>query len=1229
MKGRFANPKIVVLSTLVALVGLVAGCSHDQQAGESSPITSAPLPQRLSGTGDTQFNLIESNDSGIDFVHLSAPSPRHLRTLDNAFAGGGVCVGDYDGDDLPDIYLARPHGSGQLYRNLGGLRFENATEKAGVFDPDTWGTGATFVDIENDGDLDLYVSAYMCPNRLYVNQGDGTFKEKAESYGLAYDGASIMMSFADFDRDGDLDAYLVTNRSEKYEGENINVVTTGDQVSVEEKYRQVADVLVKPDGTIRPIRSGEYDHLYRNNGDQTFSDVSLPAGITGNHMGLSATWWDYNDDRWPDLYVANDFWGPDHLYHNNGDGTFTDVITDLIPHTPWFSMGSAAADINNDGFLDFIGTDMGSTNHYKAKLSMGDMNRDGWFLEFAEPRQYMRNAVYLNTGMNRFQEVAFITGLANTDWTWSPKFADFDNDGRMDVYISNGMTRDWFNSDLRAKSSKLGGPATLEGTGVFVDTPLRREPNMAFRNLGDLKFEEVGDNWGLSHEKVTFGAAVADFDRDGDLDLVINNFDEEAGLYRNQGTSGHRALIRLRGTVSNRYGVGTRIIAEAGGQLHVREMTLAGGFESADEPILHLGLGSHPRIDRLTVCWPSGHVQEFTDLEVDQDYTITEPGGSVAISSATGSPKRAPAAFVERKASQRVRHEERPFNDFLRQPLLPSQSSQLGPGLAVGDIDGDGDEDAYLGGAAGSSGVLLRMEAGSFQPQTQASFSEDQAHEDMGSLFFDADGDGDLDLYVVSGSVECEPGDDVLRDRMYLNDGSGQFKRAAADSLPNSKMSGSVVTASDFDRDGDLDLFVGSRVVPGQYPLSGTSLLLRNEGGRFMDVTAEVAPELGDTGLVTGALWSDATGDGWSDLLVTHDWGPVKLFKNESGRLVDRTTEANLGGDTGWWNGIAASDFDRDGDIDYVVTNTGLNTKYHASADEPTVLYYGDFEGTGEMRLIEAKPEHDEWYPIRGKSCSQNAMPGIRQRFPKYHDFAVASLQDIYTEKCLEEAHRFEATTLESTVFLNDGKGVFTAKPLPRMAQVAPGFGVVATEIDGDGYPDLYLAQNFFGPQRETGRMDGGVSLLLKGNGDGTFTPRTPLESGLLVPGDGRSVSVTDLDEDGRPDLMIAVNDSDLRIFENRSAPATQYVTVELRGFSGNLHSIGARVTVHRSDGAAQTSEVYCGSGYLSQSTPKLVFGLGKSGTAVKASIVWPNGETSTHPFKKGESKLKIQQPAQ
>ncbi|MGK0189680.1 MAG: hypothetical protein ACI9R3_005497, partial [Verrucomicrobiales bacterium] len=961
------------------------------------------------------FSQLGESETGIAFRNdWKAPaSLESARTL--SFAGGGVASGDFNGDGLTDLYLSRPFEGGKLYQNLGDFRFKDVTNSSGLRvegKKPFWEAGCTWADIDNDGDLDLSVCAFHGANRLFLNT-NGQFRDVAAEAGVNFIGASVIMAFSDYDRDGDLDAYLLTNRA--FSPTNAFDVTSrevaqkvfpqlekdanGEVIGMPDHLKEVFDLQWNPAGQMNMfIRSGQYDRLFRNDGVSTkggvpqFTDVTDEAGLKDNGMGLSATWWDYNDDGHPDLYVANDYFGHDRLYRNQGDGTFKDVSQVSLPHTPWYSMGSNVADLNNDGLLDFMGTDMSGTNHFRQKMGMGDMSKNAWFLDSAEPRQYMRNAVYINSGTDRFMEAAQMTGLANSDWTWAVKMADLDNDGRTDVFIANGMTGDLFNSD--ALNAQRTDPSL-----IAVKPEAKRDANLAFKNLGDLRFANKAVDWGLNKEAVCFGAALGDFDNDGDQDLVVNQFEGEVLVYRSSAAGkkdSNSVRVRLIGMQSNRWGIDAKVRIETAAGIQTRLLTLSRGFYSSDEPVLHFGLGATTMITALTIDWPSGIVQRFTDLPAGNLYTITE----ASVSNARPFRERRSTAiplFAQTNDWINVEQTERPFDDFERQPLLPNKSSQLGPGHAWGDVDADGDDDLFFPGSKGVGGRIYLREGDRFVVNSLAPF-DSEVHadaEDMAPLFFDADGDADLDLYVVSGGVECEPQAPCLQDRLYLNDGNGTFTSAPAGALPEARHSGGVACAADVDRDGDVDIFVGGRIVPGRYPESPVSQLLINDGkGTFSDLAPEA---LRSTGLVTSALWSDVDNDGWLDLLVTHEWGPVKIFRNAKGTLIDITDATGIADHSGWWNSITGADIDGDGDIDYAVGNFGLNTKYHASIEHPTLLFYGDVENLGRPSIIEAGYEDEICYPIRGRSCSSGAMPALADRFKTFRSFAAATLEEVYS----------------------------------------------------------------------------------------------------------------------------------------------------------------------------------------------------------------------------------------
>ena len=1183
-------------------------------------------------TANTKFVDLEPSQTGIDLMHKWNPPPIH-RSLVSQIFGNGVAIGDYDNDGLADVFIGNQQDAGRLYRNLGGLKFEDVTTSVGIDPEGMWVFGTTFVDINNDGFLDLYLCGQDCPNRLYINKG-GRFVEQAREFGLDFHGASIEMTFGDYDLDGDLDAYLVTNHLNRPRpgkpGEPM-VKRTPSGLEVRDPFKEFIYLQRDDQGKMRRLRAGQFDHFFRND-DGKFVDATLESGI-GFHpyIGLSANWWDYNNDGRPDLYVANDYKGPDFLYRNNGPDengkvTFTNVIETAIPHTPWFSMGSDFGDINNDGRLDYMSADMAGTTHYRDKISMGNMtgpDSQGWFLNLPTPPQYMRNAVYLNTGTEQFMEIANLANLAKTDWTWSTKFADFDNDGMLDVFFTNGMMRDVLNSDYlsdlkqlqeeyKASGDKSKNPRQLDYEFWLAKEPFRLE-NMCFQNKGDLKFENAASKWGLDHSGVNTGAAIGDLDNDGDLDLIVTGFEERVRVYRNDMTEQNSIRFELIGRESNRDAAGARVeVVTQSGQQQIRYASSSRGFMSTSEKVLHFGVGDLTEVQQVTIRWPSGKIQQLGPLETNRQYRIREyaDGGTAPASQRVATMFQAGKTGIEE-----VIHREKTYDDFERQPLLPNKYSQLGPGIAMGDFDGDDDDDLYVSGAAGQTGKLIEnLGDGKFREKRQDVFRADLQCEDMGAVFADFDADGDQDLYVVSGGVECDPGDPVLQDRLYLNDGTGELIKASG-ALPEMLESGGAVAVCDFDNDDDLDIFVAGRIIPGAYPESPRSFLLRNEEGKF-EIADDIAmPGIASVGMVTGCVWSDIDGDNWSDLLLSCDWGPVRCFKNKSGKLEEVTESAGLASRLGWYNSINAGDIDNDGDTDFVVGNIGLNTKYKATPDKPELLYYGDFEGTGRKRIVEAKYEGDVCLPRRGLSCSSHAMPMVREKKPTFHEFAISSLDGIYGEEKLESSDRFEANHLESCILINesDKDGIkFEYKPLPRIAQSSPIFGCQLCDLDGDGNLDLYVVQNFYGPQRETGFFDGGISLLMRGDGAGNFMAVDAEQSGLVVTGAATGLVVADLNGDNSPDFVVGKNNASQLTFINTTTSSRFQVVDAKSGIqSGTL--VGTKVFATYSDGTKQLHEIRAGAGYLSQNANRLFIGKGdKDRTLVSVVIQGSDGSETT-----------------
>ena len=1193
---------------------LALGCgsrSAQNNTVEKSPATAASTDhdgnQLKGGSAKAfphRFVLMPSESTGVDLEHRLSDNSPEGRLYHTGYGCGGIAIGDIDGDQLPDLYFGNGPGPNRLYRNLGNLRFEEITDAAGVDGGATWSTGVVMVDIDNDHDLDLYVCNYDSANLLYINDGTGHFTEAASQWNLDHKDACLTATFHDYDCDGDLDVFLLNNRYYRKGGRPTSppFVMQNGKPAIKPGYAQYYTLNEKTPGKYSVDDYGRPNRFLRNNGS-SFEDITEAAGISGHGHTLSATWWDYNQDGWPDLYVCNDFNDPDRLYHNNGDGTFRDALKEVVPHTPWFSMGSDAGDLNNDGNVDFFCVDMSARTHFGQKTTMGAMNAERMAEVAGPPPQYMRNAVYMNTDAGRCMEVAYLAGLADSDWSWGAKLADLDNDGHMDVFVTNGSVRSFNDSDVPFETSMLIGKTYWD---LYRHLPERPEQNLVFANQGDLKFKDQSQAWGLDLVGMSYGAAWADLDQDNDLDLIVANINQPVSIYRNDVAKNPGFTVRLQGETNNSFGLGARVELETDKSRWIRYMNPMSGYLSSNEPMVHFGVGDEqPR--HLTVDWPSGGRQT---VEVgDQRVVVVKEADLRPISGQTET-----QTLFSQTNPLPYQHQESSFDDFELQPLLPNRLSQLGPGIATADIDADGDLDLYIGGSKRSPGSLMINDGqGTYRPLVTQAFQDDSGYEDMGCLFFDADGDDDQDLYVVSGSIESLDNMGLLIDRLYLNDGNLNFTRSSASTLPTSEFSGSAISASDFDRDGDLDLFIGGRVVPGRYPTSPGSRLYRNDAGRFTDVTRKHAEALLNTGMVSGATWTDVDDDGWDDLVIVGEWHPVRIFKNQQGTLVNQTVSSSLEQVSGWFNGVTARDLDGDQDIDLVVTNFGLNTKYHASAAHPALIYYGDFENNGRMRIVEAEYEGETLFPIRGKSCSTHAMPFLGKKFETYRDFALADLGELYTQDCLNESSQFAATDLQTGVFLNEGNFEFRFEPLPRLAQASPGFGVVVTEVNGDNHPDIYLVQNFHGPQVETGNMDGGVSLLLLGQGNGQFTPVWPANSGLMVPGDATALISTDVNQDGWEDFVVGVNQGNPLGFVRKPDETLRRITVKLSGPVGNRTAVGSRITLNLVNGSTQTAEIHAGDGYLSQSSGQITFGLGDSEVET-IHVEWPDGATTTHP---------------
>jgi hypothetical protein len=1180
---------------------LAAAVCHGAAAPPGDPaggIAGTPLAPRPFARGKTMFVRLSPDETGVR-TENAYDDPRMWGDLSHEFEAGemgtGIAIGDYDGDGRPDIFVVSKTGGCRLFRNLGGYRFEDVTEKAGVGGtPGVWNQGATFVDINNSGRLDIYVCRFGAPNLLYINQGDGTFREMAHAYGLDVSDASGMAAFCDYDRDGWLDVFIQTNLLNSSEHPR-----------------------------------GQRNRLFHNNHDGTFTDVTEGARISGEAQGHSAVWWDFDDDGWPDLYVANDFAAPDVLYHNNRDGTFTNVIDHVVPHTPYSSMGSDLGDVRNDGRIGLFVADMAARTHEQDQRGMAD-SRGRTTEDDKNPGaapQYERNALYLNTGTGYCLEAAYLAGLAATGWTWSPRFEDLDNDGRLDLFITNGMHREATNVDLLSRQAGAENPA--ERIRVMRDSPVFAESHLAFRNMGDLTFEDVSAAWGLDQRGVGFGCALGDLSGDGNLDIVYANYQGGVTLLRNDNDTGHRTDVHLRGTVSNRFGVGAVVRIESALGTQVRPLVLARGYLSSSEPMVHFGLGDDTVIRRMTVTWPSGRVQAFENLPVDRRFTVTEPSTPAPPPEAKQPPPRQ-FEEVSQAAGLSVRSREDAVDESDVQRLAPMRLNRRGPGLAVGDIEGIGRDSVVIGGTTRDPLRILTSTAPGQFSAAGAAFAASPV-DDGPVLLLDAAGLGREDLLVTHGGNALPAGSPEYQPRLFLNDGRGGFSPAPEGSLPPLPINVGAAAAADFDHSGRLGLFLGARVLSGQYPEAPRSALLANRGGRFEDVTDTLAPALRHVGMVTAALWSDVDGDGWPDLLLTLEWGNVRYFHNNKGTgFEDWTQKAGFAAaGTGWWTSIASADFNGDGRPDYVVGNVGLNTQYRASPDQPALLYYGDFRGDGEEpQIVEAYYEGGRVFPWRSRRDLGAAIPSVLRRFPRNNAYARATLGEILGDSRIAAAGRLAATELRSGVFLSQPDGTYRFEPLPRIAQIAPLQGLVAGYLDGDSHAGIYAVQNSFAPIPSVGRFDGGLSQLLRGDGRGHFSPAPPAESGLVVPGDAKSLAVLDLGHDGWPDFIVTRNNGTTLAFRNGGTPGRRSLCVRLSGPAGNPTAVGAHVTLVLADGSSETSEVYAGSGYYSQSAPCCFFGYMESNPPRNVRVRWPSGPVTEQGVPGGSTTLSLSQPA-
>ena len=1130
----------------------------------------------VSGQQDsTLFKLLSSSESGIDFNNqLFESDTLNILNQANIYNGGGVGIGDFNRDGLMDIYFAANMVSNKLYLNKGNLQFEDITEKAKVDGQGRWCTGVSIADVNADGWPDLYISASfrndpkLRTNLLYINQGINkngipVFEETALNYGIADNGFSTQAYFFDYDKDGDLDLYQVTNE----------IYDPRTPIRFRSKLT---------DGSAKNT-----DRLYRNNGDNTFTDVSNEAGILIEGWGHAASITDINSDGWPDIYVANDFISNDLLYINNKNGTFTNQLDDYFKHTGWNAMGTDVVDINNDGLVDVISLEMLPENNLRKKRMLSGNEYYNYINneQYDYNHQYVRNVLQLNSGQTPeghpvFSDVGFMAGVYETDWSWCPLAADFDNDGFRDLIITNGLPRDVTDLDYIAYGS--GQTAGIQNfTLKMTDLlPVVKLANYAFKNTDGTHFENTTKTWGLNQESFSNGGAYADLDNDGDLDVIINNINDKAFVYENTlNGSNQKLTVSFKGSEKNPGGIGASLHIYSAGEQQYYENYPTRGYLSTDDPRAHFGLGTTDKVDSILVTWPDGKKQIISNIKT-KEVALDHKN---AIQRSQESADSLISPFLEEANAEygiEYSPKETDFSDYNIQPTLPHKLSQYGPGIAVGDIDNNGFDDFYLGGSSDNPGVFFMQDAtGKFtMDNSRFTKKEDILYEDMGVLFFDADNDEDLDLYLVSGSYEIPAKHSVSNDRFFLNDGKGMFERANL--LPQDLTNGSCVKAADFDADGDLDLFVGGRVISAGYPNAPKSFLLENDNGKFIDVTDKFCPELKHIGMVTDALWSDFDSDGKPDLILTGEWMSVTFLKNTGLSFEPVTT--GIENNKGWWNSLASGDFDNDGDLDYIAGNLGLNTNYKATVKEPMTIIAKDIDQNGSMdATVFCYMKGDDGirkaFPVASRDDLVGQVISMRKKFPTYKSYGLASINDVWSDTDKQDAIVLEATEMRSSYIENKGDGKFEMKPLPIEAQEAPIFGIIADDVNGDGSLDVLMVGNDYGMDPYSGRHDAFNGLCLQGDGQGNFGAMSLQKSGFFVNGDAKGLAT--LHTAKNEDMLIASqNQENLLAFTKKNQDVRKWIDLKPDDFSADIEYF---------DGSKRRVEFYYGSTYLSQSSRK------------------------------------------
>jgi len=1082
----------------IIIILLISSCNNTTLNKETK--TSSPV----------LFNKVSSNQSNIVFKNnILQTNEFNFMNYTYIYTGAGVAVGDIDNDGLQDIYFVSNFGPNKLYKNKGGFNFEDITTSSKTEDYQGFSSGVTMLDINSDGWLDIYVSKAgslknqdQRRNLLFVNQKNGTFKEAAKKWGLDDPGHTTQVYPIDYDKDGDLDLYVVNFR---YDFKNSNVVSGKIQSQLEE------------------ITS---DQLYRNDGN-TYTKVTAAAGLNNKTWGLSAVVADINEDGWDDIFVANDFFEPDVIYINQQDGTFKNEINTRLKHITTNSMGSDYADLNNDLHADLVTVDMAPESHTRSKENMSSMSTSNfWDLVAAGYHyQYMNNMLHYNVGNGMFKESAQLSGVSKTDWSWAPLLADFDNDGLKDLYITNGVDKEYTNRDAKdilKDIEKKKTAMTIEG--VLNKFPSEKITNYIFKNNGDLTFTNKVKDWGMEFPSFSFGSAYADLDNDGDLDLIVNNVEDEAGIFKNNASNNY-IQIKLVGPNTNKVGIGTKVFITTNTDTQYKKQYLTRGYKSSVSPILNFGINKEENVSEIIVQWPDGKTTKLKNVKANQRIVINYKDAT-------------DQAFVLKKHLStktiinpinlgiNYKHSENDFNDYALQLLIPQKQSTKGTGIVTADVNGDGLDDFFVGNALNAKAALyIQKKDGTFTSTNKSLWSQEAKYEDANALFFDADNDGDQDLYVVSAGYELDENSPLLQDRLYINNGKGNFTKNKK-SLPIMLSSGKSVVAGDYDNDGDLDLFVGGNVIPGKYPLSPHSYLLKNENGIFIDDTPS-NKSLSEAGMISEAIFTDYDSDNDLDLMIVGEWMSPTIYTNTNGKFEKDTTITGLENTEGWWFSITAADFDKDGDEDYIIGNIGGNNKFHPKPEKPLYIYAKDFDNNGSLDVAMSKIFHGKQVPVRGKECSSEQNPFLLEKIGTFKEFANFDMNEIYGEEKLQDAFKLIAHDFKSVYLENNGNGSFSVSHLTNEAQMGPTISVISTDINNDGNIDVMGVGAIYDAEVETIRYDSNFGYVLLGDGKGNFTYSNKYAPNI----DSDSKNVSAITINGKQHYIVVSNNEPLHVF--------------------------------------------------------------------------------------------------